>query len=437
MHFDFDYFLLKCENFYKEHIITIVVALLAVVLGIGYLGVREVITYNKVVAMPSKIKDDAKQNNKNFSILGKNITKQADGTIVITYDLFMKKPFTNANTINSQLSQFCDTVKDKYNASSIKPKVRGIGIRLYDRKLVYDMGLTPRGTAMYAMDPDYASQIATKQNKKQAKNQGKDNNVAQIDPATGKQQGVITSNTSLSPVQIAWKETLDTKNKVNYDKWTLTTYGIQSYSKSNISKPLSNKEFAFWLKLKEYEALLGSDNIDSAVQLYLNYDLDGLTDENDFIEIAKSFEKFNDRENNLGDSTNYFPNTVLLRQYAAIYRPQLLYYILSNGTMVKDYRKAQEKLVNMSPDMYAQPIKQHMQEVANHSDSYGKINYYVKYINGKEENTDPFSGQTGKLRNKMPLYFERPQFSPLPIMNNAWYPQQSSNFVSGQDTDNN
>lgn len=431
----FEIFILKLDNFIQKNkiILALVGTLLVGLLGFGIY--KEINTYMNVTNEPNQVSQNAKQNDKYFSILGKHVTKQGDKSIVVTYDLFMKRPFTNADNINSELNQFCQTVKEKYNGGSNKPRLRAIGIRLYDRKLVYDMGLTPRGTAMYTMDPDYAQQIANKQNKQQAKNQGKGNNVPQIDPTTGKQTGAITSNTSLSPMQIAWKETLDIKNKIDYNKWTMSTYGIQTYSKKSISKPLSDQEFAFWLKLKEYEAMLGSNNIDSAVQLYMNYDLDGVVNQNSFIEIAKEFEKFNKREVNLGDQTNYFPNTVLMRQYMAIYRPQLLYYILSNGQMVKSYTEAQKKLVNMSPEMYAQPIKQHMQQVSQHSDSYGKINYYVKYIDGKEENTDPFSGQVGKLKDKMPLYFERPQFSPIPIMNNAWYPQQTNSMVSGQDTD--
>lgn len=433
----FDLFLMKLKakfddpnSLLKPIVYVVLCVMIAIVAVSGFFKIRE---YQSLSKQPKIIQEEQKENAKYFSILGSHKTKQNDGTYVVTYDLFMKRPFTNANTLNSELEDFCQDVKKEYNAGSSKkhPKLRAIGIRLYDRKLVYDIGLTPRGTVMFAMDPDYAQKITEKQDKK---NVDKDD-AKKIDPITGQKAGYITANSSLSPVQIAWKQTLNTKNKIDYDHWTMTSYGIQNYSKSSVSKPLSDQEFAFWLKLKEYEALIGTNDVDPAVQLYLNYDLNGKTDKQSFTEIAKEFEALDKREHDIGDSTNYFPNKVLLRQQAAIYRPQLLYFILSDGKMIKSYTKAQKALIKMSPEKYAQPIKQHAKEVAQNSNSYGDVNYYVEKQDGKTLNVDPFSGTSGKLKSKKPLYFQRPAFSPIPIMNNAWYPQGSSDYVSGQETD--
>lgn len=434
---DFDLFMMKLKakfsdpNSLFKPITYLVMFVIVAVIGIaGFFKIKE---FNSLNKQPAITKTAQEKNSKYFTILGSHKTKQSDGTYVITYDLFMKKPFTNANVLNSELEDFCSDVKKEYNAgcSSKHPKLRAIGIRLYDRKLVYDMGLTPRGTVMFAMDPDYAQNLTDKQDKKNA---DKDD-AKKIDPITGKEDGYITVNSSLSPVELAWKQTLDTKNKINYDHWTMTSYGIQSYSKSSVSKPLSDQEFAFWLKLKEYEALIGTNNVDPAVQLYLNYDLNGQTDKNNFLEIAKEFESLNERETKIGDQTTYFPNKVLLRQQAAIYRPQLLYFILSDGKMIKSYTKAQKALIKMDPSNYSKVIKNHAKAVANNTDSYGNINYYVTKKDGKILNTDPFSGSVGKRKAKRTLYFERPSFSPIPIMNNAWYPQGSSDYVSGQDTE--
>ena len=429
-----EYFVLRVQSWLQNSTATISLSMIGmVIVGLLLWGYgKQVYNLYQVTHEPADVVKFQRQNEQNFVILGDpKPVKNSDGTITLTYDLYIKHPFANADKLNSELSTFCQTVREKYNAGS-PHHVRAIGIRLYDRKLVYDMGLTPRGTAMYMMDTTVAAKIGANQDKKEERQQGKQKQ-RMINPATGGKGQYITANSSLSPVQLAWKETLDTKNKVNYKNWALTTQGLLSYHRDAVSKPLSDQEFAFWLKIKEYERLLGTNNVDPAVQLYLNYDLNGMTNQNDFISISKEFDKFNKREVDLGDETNYFPNRALLLQNCAIYRPQLLYFILSNGKMVKSYSKAQKKLVDKNSSEYASVIKQHMDKVSHNTDSYGKVDYYHEMMDGKLRNVDPFSGIVGKKKSSSMPYFQRPDFSPIPELNNAWYAQQNVGTISGQD----
>ena len=409
------------EPLHKAIVILISIALFV---GLGLYTFNIVREFTDANSMTNKLVNEKAANDKNFSLLTSKETEEDDGTYTLTYDLYMKKPFENSQLLNTHLQAFIDSVKKQYNIAG-KKKVRAIGIRLYDRKLVWDMGLTPRGTAMYALDQDYAQGLADKQDKKD------DTTEVSNDGFGNKTK--ITDNSTMSSVEQAWKQSRDTSNKIDYDKYALSTYGIQTYQRNSVSKPLSDQEFAFWLKMKEYEALLGSNNIQSAVQLYVNYDLNGRTDKDHFLIISKEFENLDKRQNDLGDNTQYFPNSVLLRRQAAIFRPQLLYLILSNGDVEKSYTSAQKKIIKIDADQYSDIIKEHAKEVANNTDSYGKVDFYSKNVNGKIVNADPFINITGKnASNKFP-HFERPPFSPIPASNNALYSQVYVTGVSGQD----
>lgn len=409
------------EPLHKAIVILIGICLF---LATGLYTFNLVKTYADANSLSKRIVNEQATNNKYFSLLLSKQTKEDDGTYTLTYDLFMKQPFQNSQLLNTHLQEFIDSVKKQYNVGGQK-KVRAIGIRLYDRKIVWDMGLTPRGTAMYALDQDYAQKLGEKQD-------AKDKNAVESSDGLGNTTK-ITDNTVMSTTEQAWKQTRDTDNKIDYDKYALATFGIQTYSRSQVSKPLSDQEFAFWLKMKEYEALIGSNNIQSAVQLYVNYDLNGRTDKDHFLIISKEFEDLDKRETAIGNNTQYFPNSVLLRRQAAIYRPQLLYMIISNGDNVKSYTEAQKKIIKIDPDQYSDIIKQHAKEIADSADSYGNIDFYSKKVNGQTVNADPFVNLTGKANKKRFPTFERPAFSPVPVANNALYPQTFVSGVSGQD----
>lgn len=389
----------------SNHKIFFILAMFVLVIAAGaglYNGINE---YNAVKNRQAIIKKDAKNNNKYFSLLYVKQQKQS-GTkndVVLTYDLYLKKPFIATYTLNTQLKNFITSVQDKYNVQG--NRVRAIGIRIYDRKIVWDKGLQPRAIAFYSVQQEIAHKELEKQDKKNKK-QNKDKQVKQINGTT---DNLDDSNQEALPAQ-AWDYTLNNTKPINYNQYDLTVIGFSQYDANAVTRPLTDQEFSFWLKMKLYQKILDTQNVDSAAILYLNYDLGGNVSYNDFVTISQDFEKFDKRESDMGDNTDYYPNQVTLQQQLAIYRPQLLYYVMS-GEMVKSRTEAQRKLIQAQPQVYSAVIKKHNQVAAKTTDKFGGQNYYKN---------DPFVYITGPYKKKYPR-FSRPAFTPELQNNSAFF----------------
>lgn len=384
---------------------------LALVVGLGITVTQMALTYQKVESRTALIEKNAKKNNKFFSELymKKNeVTNSKKGEITLTYDLYLKKPFIQTNDLNTELRNFVQTVLDKYNVTH--NVVKAVGIRLYDRKIVWDKGLQPRAVAFYSIQQE----IASKEIKKGNGASNKDGNIT-IEQADGTKDEINTYTNTTLPEQ-AWNYTISNNEKINYQQYDLTVLGFNQYDTTAITKPLTDQEFGFWLKLKLYEKIIGSNNIDSAVMMYMNYDLGGNVSYQDFITIAKDFEEFDNRESKLGDATDFYPNDVTLRQMLAVYRPQLLFYVLSNGQMIKSRTEAQKQLVETQPQVYSKVISDHNKEAAKSTDKYGAQDYYKG---------DPFVALIGPYKKKYPE-FSRPEFSPILQENSAFFQKASS-----------
>ena len=387
------------------NMIIFVLACFAAVIALGAFTYSSVTRYNNVKNRVALVKKDAKINNKYFSQLYVKEQRQPNSKkdVVLTFDLYMKKPFIQTYQLNTQLKYFVQSVQDKYNIQG--NHVRAIGIRLYDRKIVWDKGLQPRAIAFYAVQQEIAHKELVKQDKKNSK-QNKDQKIKQLDGTT---DNLDTSNQEALPTQ-AWDYTINNTKPINYNQYDLTVIGYSQYSADAVTHPLTDQEFAFWLKMKLYQKILNTQNVDSAAILYLNYDLGGNVTYNDFVTISKDFEQFDKRESDMGDNTDYYPNQVTLDQQLAIYRPQLLYYVMS-GQMVASRTEAQRKLIQAQPDEYSAIIKKHNQEAAKTTDKYGKQNYY---------HGDPFVSILGPYKKKYPT-FSRPAFSPELKNNSAFF----------------
>lgn len=385
------------------HKISFVLGVFAIILSLVGLFAAGFNKYSEISNRTELLQQDEQANNKYFEQLWVKEEPQANTKdIILTYDLYLKDPYISTYTLNTKLKNFVQSVKDKYNVNG--NRVRAIGIRLYDRKIVWDKGLQPRAIAFYAIQQEIATKNMQSQEKKDKNN--KDLQVKQMDGTTAD----VSAAQQDSPQEQSWEYTLDNKGKIDYNDYDLTVTGFQQYDKDAVNKPLTNQEFAFWLKLKLYQKILGTSNIDSAAILYLNYDLGGNVSYNDFVTISQDFEKFNNREKDLGDNTDYYPNDVLLRQKLAVYRPQLLYYALS-GNMVKSRTEAQKKLIEMQPGTYNAVIREHNKQAAETTDKYGAENYYKG---------DPFVAVLGPYKKKYPD-FSRPEFSPILSENSAFF----------------
>lgn len=382
-------------------VFTIIALIVIGVLGTGtYLQVQK---WNRMHTRVQLLEKDASKNDKYFSQLWEKKQTQSNdkNSIILTYDLFLKKPFTSAYTLNTALQQFITSVKDKYNVNT--NQVRAIGIRIYDRKITWDKGLQPRAIAFYSVDQSIANKALTKE----AQKQNNDNNTVKNLDGT---QTVNNAANDDSLGEQSWNYTTSNTGKINYNHYELTVVGYHSYNQDNTSRPLTDQEFAFWLKLKLYEKALASTNIESAAALYMNYDLGGMPSQDNFVTISKDFEEFDKRQNDIGDTTDYYPNSVTLKQQLAVYRPQLLYYILS-GKNVKSRTEAQKELIQAQPSQYSAVIKAHNKEAAKTTDKYGAQNYYKG---------DPFVAILGPYKKTYPT-FSRPDFSPNLQENSAFF----------------
>lgn len=397
---------LKLKLFFsddKNFFITVIVGII-LFFGIAFFGYKEVHTYLQEKSAVEKIETEKKENNKLFQQLWFNKRELSDGTYVLTYDLYLDDPFISSYQLNTKLKNFFDSVKIKYNVGD-KPKVRAIGVRLYDRKVVWDKGLQPRGIAFYSISQDIANKRILEEEKK---NKDKDENleVKQLDGT----KDVLTNGNQDSLMEQSWNYTLDPKTKIDYNEYDLTTSGFQQYNKNAVAKPLTDQEFIFWLKIKLYQKVLDAKDISSAVMLYMNYDLGGKVPQEDFLAIADEFKKFDKRQSDLGDNTDYYPNDVKLRKLLAVYRPQFLWYALS-GENIKSRTTAQRKLIENDPNSYTQKITEHNKEVAKTTDEFGGQDYYKD---------DPFVAIVGPYKQKYPA-ISRKEFSPVLSENSSLF----------------
>ena len=362
------------------------------------------------------------QSDKYFAVLQEKTNVSPSGQNYVVADLFLKKPFCSESDINNALYQEVGLILSHYNGSH-NNKLKAIGFRIYDRELVWRMGLTPRCIADYTVQPAIAQKYENKQQQKQQQQILGKKQAKQM-----QQQPIVNA---VTPASQCWDYTLSNQNKAkNYQTYSVNLYGFQPYNKNKTVKPLSNQEFAIWLKLKMYQTAIGANSFDSAIQLYLNYDLNGQVNQEDFNAIAENFEKLNQREEAIGDNTNYYPNAKMLRQELAIYRPQLLCLILT-GKTPHGYLQAQKKILASSNGAdYKSIITKHLKQVGNNVDKYGNPDYVYK--------GDVFAGLTGTSAVKnYPKLYNYP-FSPNLLENNKLYPLNSGASTSiATQTDNN
>lgn len=350
------------------------------------LAIWSYVSYNKTISRDVEkdktLKNANKVENAQFTILAEQKSTNKNGTINLVYDAYNMKPYTDPSMINSRVQKFISNVKSKYNEGTHN-KVAAVAIRVYNRKLTFNYGYTPNALYEYALSADSG---------------GLDN----------------TSDDSHNQYARTWQASNNQKGIINYNKYDLTRQGILQ---TNENDPLSDEEFAFWLKLRMYEDFLDTSVIDSAAKAYLNFDLGATTDYNSVNQTVQRFEDFDQRIRNNEGSTDYFPNKTLLRESMVMYRPQLAYFLLT-GKIENSYTKAQKNIVKMDPDKYKSVISDHL-------DKAGKEH------GGNVLFDDPFKPVTGNKKS-LERNFKVP-FAPTLKQNNLYFPLAPQNTVTVDD----
>lgn len=413
---------IKFKFWYEEYGKTITKILIVVALTLGFVGLGMNIFHTaQKQNNTQEMNYNLAQSNKMFAVLNESVQPSNGNGNYVVADLFLKKPFCTDSQINNALYNEANFITEHYNGSH-NDKLKAIGFRIYDREIVWKMGLTPRCIADYTVQPAIATKFENNQQQKQQQQI--------LGKKKAKQMAQQPIMNTVTPASQCWDYTLSSENKhPNYSQYNLNLYGFTAYNANQSSKPLSNQEFAIWLKLKMYQSAIGANSFDSAVQLYLNYDLNGQVNQQDFNAIAENFLELNKRETDLGDNTNYFPNQKLLRQELAVYRPELLCLILT-GKTPHNYFDAQKAILSSSNGkQYKSVIEKHVKEIGEHTTEYGGMNYIYK--------GDVFAGLTGNTATKnYPNLHDYP-FSPNLSENNKLYPLNAgaSGSAATADTD--
>lgn len=265
-----------------------------------------------------------------------------DNTVSLKYNLYVRKPFTDADTIESSLEDFLEMVK--VQAKSKGYKLRSLQVNLYFRKELFDENITPSGTFKYMLDY----------------------NVLDLETLQKDNKYINSSVEGIAEGETALAKKVNTKNyKTYFDYEPLVT--------DKNAKPLTDEEFAFYIKLDKYVALAGG--FDAGVKLYLNWELGANIQENSYINIVTQFKTFQDRLDAVGEPVYYFSegtNLVVLQDKLLINNPQLLLFNLNN-TVVSDPTEARKQLLEDYADEYEFTLVQFAETQGQMYIDYSKV----------------------------------------------------------------
>lgn len=310
----------------------------------------------------TQLKKDSKTLRKTFSELNVMDVSTDKNHPILQISLFLKNPYVTQDDLSNDLNLYIKTLKTKYNSGK-KKEIRAIRFDIYDRKIVYDKGLTPRATAYYMRD----SLDVLKENKKDEQEQERANATAD-------------TNTYI------WQKTVEETKRPNYDDYTLNISGFTAYDAN--TNALSDEEFAFFLKLKLYSAIAGSDT--AAAQLYLKWDLGASLDSDGQGLMVDEITDFMEREYNTGDKTEYYDNPDLLKQSLAVQRPQFLLFATTDELQLNRL-DAQKELIKNNSDLYKDVIAEDASKRAKSIKKDGTSSY--------KEGKD-FNATTGTMAKK-------------------------------------
>lgn len=264
-----------------------------------------------------------------FSLLNKTDLSVGDTKYsVYEISLYNKKPFITQGELQTALNNYIDLIKfmDKEDGKTL----RAVRFKLYDRKILYDLRLEPKGVFEY-----------------------------RIANSNIKDEDILTteSGTQYETLQEAgWRLTTLNDKKPNYDNYRLEGRYQHLKQQSGV-EPLSDQEFEWYLKYDKYRVLK------EPTQLYLRWDLGASARDSVNVQIKRQFQAFQNRLSAIGDITNYYTYKTGVKRELIITNPQLLYFAEFNRVAKDDY-EARQLLVEDDPNMYESVVRDWLEGLA-------------------------------------------------------------------------
>lgn len=244
-----------------------------------------------------------------------------DNTVSLTYNFYVRKPFTDKEVIENTLLDFLEMTKLQTKSKGYD--LRFLKVNLFFRKEVFDENLPPSGEFKYMLDYNKLDI-----EKLQVESKYSNSSV----------EGIAEGETALT-------------NKVKPKDYRVY-FDYEPLITDKSVKGLTDEEFAFYLKLDKYSALAGS--FEAGVKLYLNWELGANVEEKSYTNIITQFRSFQERVEAVGEPELYFSegtNLVVLQDNLLITNPQLLLFTKSDR-VVTDPTEARKQLLEDFSDEF-------------------------------------------------------------------------------------
>lgn len=264
-----------------------------------------------------------------FSLLGERRVGTHEEFPAYEIDIFLKKPFIHEADFKDALKEYIEIYKWKENY-----KLSGLKIRVYDRKQVYDENLLPRASVYYFEEIDPEQLLTEEEGGERL--YGDD---------------VMADN---------FLETIEAGEKPSYGNYDIRIDGFKDLELNKSIVPLTDQEFAFYLKMEMYQTILGGSKYGGA-KLYLQWDLGKDVYKDGIVAIEREFENFNKRHLDIGGQHGYYENEYILKQQLAVEKPQFLLFALTNN-VVDDPLDAQRELIKEDPELFKDVLEENIEE---------------------------------------------------------------------------
>lgn len=330
-----------------------------------------------VVTLAEKYKVYESELNKNFAIMNIQVDNELNPKRPsYKIDLYLKSPFIDEATYETQLNMFTEMFIWKYSKPEKDINVSALKIDVYDRKMLYDRKKLQRDRASYQL----------------------------IEVDKKDEQGLKDYERAENGNEFLYNYSVANKQVPDYSKYKLISqFKEVSNMKSKENIPLTDTELKFLLKVFEYNAFM-QDNLDNEsgfrTLMFWEYGIKtigldvGFESLLVYKEAYKSFEDLKNRASNYYNyNDNFYPNNTKFGKSEyynnlVVENPKLAYYLATNN-IAKTTLEAKKKLIkierksdsfeeNTTPyiDMFVNDAKKKLLE-ANIDDSQENINKYI------------------------------------------------------------
>lgn len=268
--------------------------------------------------------------------------------LVFKTSLYLKQPFLGEDELQNYINDYIISLKQKHNVDG--KYLTGLELDIYDRKILSDKELAPRAKVYYML-----------KDKEEKEKEEKDEKPKKDALGNEIKSGKIQVERQVDKLNSVWEETVAQKDEPDYKDYELIITGFEPLNRDASVKPLSDEEFAFYLKLNQYSAITGS--LTGGAQLYLQWDLGQNVFKDGVGAILKEFKAFSERQTKLGGLADYYDSVDVLKKSLAIERPQFLLFA-ETKEVVDGKEEAQAKLIKFNPNLYTDAIKENINKVS-------------------------------------------------------------------------